>query len=308
MENVMDSFYKGDFKSFKDSIESELYKRVGEKIETIKSEIAKDLFKEEAESEADDDKEYEDISGEYLFDLSFPDGQPGTDLKDFRVYGTNKASAIKNLNQMFGKGKYVINSVKLYDFSDPLNDSGKGKTGQPVKESTINEGLKLIHTHTNGDRTAKVYRDSEYDEHRVKYFTNGEHHKDADSHHDFMRYDKEDKKNSLEDAHRGAKNWVNEKRKGLEESMDGIYNKSNKIKTDRLLKWDYSKGEDKPQLSIVDVKRRKNQKPFPNKYVADKTLEKSRKHDDLEESMDGIEVSSKTLKGFIEKRLNEIEK
>ena len=132
----MDSFYKGDFKSFKDSIESELYKRVGEKIETIKSEIAKDLFKEEAESEADDDKEYEDISGEYLFDLSFPDGQPGTDLKDFRVYGTNKASAIKNLNQMFGKGKYVINSVKPYDFSDPLNDSGKGKTGQPVKEST----------------------------------------------------------------------------------------------------------------------------------------------------------------------------
>jgi hypothetical protein len=302
MENVMDSFYKGDFKSFKDSIESELYKRVGEKIETIKSEIAKDLFKEEAESEADDDKEDEDISGEYLFDLSFPDGQPGTDLKDFRVYGTNKASAIKNLNQMFGKGKYVINSVKPYDFSDPLNDSGKGKTGQPVKESTINEGLKLIHTHTNGDRTAKVYRDSEYDEHRVKYFTNGEHHKDADSHHDFMRYDKEDKKNSLEDAHRGAKNWVNEKRKGLEESTDVINEVSSQTLKSYLRKAYKSRNDNDNELQKSEqdygkiLKRKERDDKF-KKDISDIKDRHTKAYNKKSQREEGIYNASKKLEG-----------
>ena len=43
--------------------------------------------------------------------------------------------------------------------------------------------LKLITTVTHGKDTAKVYRDDEWSEWRVKYYKNGVYRKNADSHH-----------------------------------------------------------------------------------------------------------------------------
>ena len=66
----------------------------------------------------------------------------------------------------------------------------------------LNEGddaprLRLVKTHTNGNRTAKVYKDKDWDEYRVKHYTDGKHHVDADSHHD-----------DVGDAHGTAQHWM----------------------------------------------------------------------------------------------------
>lgn len=61
----------------------------------------------------------------------------------------------------------------------------------------IKEGLRLLHTVGNGRRTAKVYKDAEWGEYRVKHYTDGEHHKEADAHTDHK-----------EDAMGTAANWV----------------------------------------------------------------------------------------------------
>ncbi len=69
------------------------------------------------------------------------------------------------------------------------------------KEFTT-ESLRLLHTVGNGPRTAKVYKDAEWGEHRVKFFTDGNHHKEADYHTD-----------DKQDAHDTANYWVNEQPK-----------------------------------------------------------------------------------------------
>lgn len=50
----------------------------------------------------------------------------------------------------------------------------------------INESMRLMKTHTSDDgrHVAKVYKDSEYGEHRVRFFTDGKHHEDVDYHTD----------------------------------------------------------------------------------------------------------------------------
>ena len=56
------------------------------------------------------------------------------------------------------------------------------------EEVEIEEGMRLIATHTTGPHSAKVYKDTENDEHRVRFFKNGQHQKNGDYHTD----DKED--------------------------------------------------------------------------------------------------------------------
>lgn len=75
-----------------------------------------------------------------------------------------------------------------------------------LRKEDVNEGLRLvkagIHGHTAGDH-ARVYRDSENDEHVVKFYRAGVHQKNADYHTD-----------DVEDAHTTAKaqlkKWMNE--------------------------------------------------------------------------------------------------
>jgi hypothetical protein len=70
-----------------------------------------------------------------------------------------------------------------------------------TKEDTVSEA-RLLHSYDSADgrRSAKVYRDNEWDDHVVKYYKNGVHQKNADSHH----YD------DKEDAHSSAKHFVKE--------------------------------------------------------------------------------------------------
>lgn len=58
----------------------------------------------------------------------------------------------------------------------------------PEEFELIDEGVRLVGTHGSGKHIAKVYKDSDLGEHRVKFYSDGKHHKDAD----YFTDDKED--------------------------------------------------------------------------------------------------------------------
>lgn len=84
-----------------------------------------------------------------------------------------------------GKKGGAINRMALMK-KKALQKIAMGKTKN--EEVEIEEGMRLIATHTTGPHSAKVYKDTENDEHRVKFFKNGQHQKNGDYHTD----DKED--------------------------------------------------------------------------------------------------------------------
>lgn len=73
----------------------------------------------------------------------------------------------------------------------------------PAKREQIGEGRKLVHTASKGNRTAKVYRDSDNQEYHVKHFTDGKHHEKADYY-----------TNDKEDAHATAQHWLKNESEG----------------------------------------------------------------------------------------------
>jgi len=83
---------------------------------------------------------------------------------------------------------------------------------------SLEEGMRLVHTHVNGPHSAKVYKDTDWGEYRVKYFKNGKHLPSSDSHHD-----------DSDDAHETAKYQIKQFREGYE--LDER-NKENKFKKD----------------------------------------------------------------------------
>ena len=70
--------------------------------------------------------------------------------------------------------------------------------GWKASRVQLDESRKLTATHTNGKKSAKVYKDSETGEHVVKFYTDGKHHTEAD----YFGSDKED-------ATGTAKHWIN---------------------------------------------------------------------------------------------------
>lgn len=79
----------------------------------------------------------------------------------------------------------------------------KLKESELVAEGRVERGdssLRHVETHTAGNRMAKVYRDKDWDEFRVKHYTDGKHHKQADYH-----------TGDLDDAQATAKHWLNSK-------------------------------------------------------------------------------------------------
>jgi hypothetical protein len=73
-------------------------------------------------------------------------------------------------------------------------DARASKKKDVDEEVDLEEGLRLVAKHEHGNYTAKVYKDTDWGEHRVKYFKDGKHLPKADSHHD-----------DAEDAHGTAK-------------------------------------------------------------------------------------------------------
>jgi hypothetical protein len=61
----------------------------------------------------------------------------------------------------------------------------------------LTEAMKLVKTHEGNGKTAKVYRDTDWDEFRVKHYTDGKYHDKADYHTD-----------DVNDAHDTAQAWL----------------------------------------------------------------------------------------------------
>ena len=83
----------------------------------------------------------------------------------------------------------------------------------------ITESLKLLKTYKSGEHTAKVYKDTDWDEHRVKFFSGDTHHKDADYHTD-----------DVDDAHETAKTQLKGMvKKAMQEQIDLELNEKKKM-------------------------------------------------------------------------------
>lgn len=89
-------------------------------------------------------------------------------------------------------GDYVHFNVanKPHNSADAVKKTLQSHSDHPayagVHESVqpVNESMRLLGTHKSDDgkHTAKVYKDTEWGEHRVRFFTDGKHHVDADYH------------------------------------------------------------------------------------------------------------------------------
>lgn len=112
----------------------------------------------------------------------------------------HEATIVKELYEPEPKGEKKFVAKHKAELSEPakkLDDKifkastkkASYKEAPKVYENKINEGLRLLKTHTEGSHTAKVYKDHEWGEHRVKFYTDGKYLGDkADYHTD----DKED--------------------------------------------------------------------------------------------------------------------
>jgi len=95
------------------------------------------------------------------------------------------------------RSKYGIYQMKNTSDS-PLKNRTSPNAGWKANEEYISEALRLVKTYEHNGRKAKIYKDNEWGEHRVKFYTHGKHHKDADHHTD-----------DSDDAHGTAKHWLN---------------------------------------------------------------------------------------------------
>lgn len=78
---------------------------------------------------------------------------------------------------------------RMKDLRNELDDADK----KDVAEGTINENLRLVSKVQAGNKLAKIYKDSDWDEYRVKFYTDGKYDgEDSDHHTD----DKEDAVNT----------------------------------------------------------------------------------------------------------------
>ena len=109
-----------------------------------------------------------------------------------------------------GNGPDVYNGEKVkYSLKTPQNK----RTGRDLdaskaaykEEVEIEEGARLVKVHTHGNKSAKVYKDNEYGEYRVKHYTDGKHHSKADYHTD-----------NKDDAHGTAHHWLHSHKEEVE--------------------------------------------------------------------------------------------
>jgi hypothetical protein len=119
---------------------------------------------------------------EVLTELSY------TKLKRYEKKGTSQvADAAKNNkldSRMAKRASYVAKAKQKSTVK--LKKAAFGEEASPVQKLvSLCEALKIRETlHSeSGDHHAKIYRDTEFGEHRVKYFPHGKHHEPADSFH-----------------------------------------------------------------------------------------------------------------------------
>ena len=115
-------------------------------------------------------------------------GKQSDEARLFRsaVKHDDQADRSKHIQKRLDKrNKFVTASG--YDWKDLPKNARKNPPdlkdfmGESI---TDKPNLRLIKTHTHGPHSAKVYKDKEWGEYRVKFYKNGQYQSKADSHHD----------------------------------------------------------------------------------------------------------------------------
>lgn len=91
----------------------------------------KDGYPEGKKGGSSDDEK----GGEFLVNLTFTDGN-NTKLENFRVVGTSKADIASRLDNFFGKGKFVVDDIKL---SESRIDEVKKTTLQSYAKKSLKQ-------------------------------------------------------------------------------------------------------------------------------------------------------------------------
>ena len=135
---------------------------------------------------------------------------PGVTDQDFLFNGTDRKMDPKTASY-----ENDAESKKEYDKTLKVKEEVETVEEEEVEE--LDEAMKLLKTHTSGEHSAKVYKDPEWNEYRVKYYTGKTHNTDADYHTD-----------DENDAHDTAKSGLTHmSKKSVAEAMKGEdeYNK-----------------------------------------------------------------------------------
>lgn len=168
-------------------------------------------------------------------------------------------------------------------------------TDKLTKEDVeLDEGLKLIDTHTSksGKKVAKVYKDSEWGEHRVKHFTDGKHHVNADYHTD-----------DKTDANDTAKHWIKE---DVELDEGKTYRNSENVKSNTVTKAlkKYSAGK----KAMASGKRRINEEKL-DEFLGFGASKRMKDHEKVEPTFGAPKPKASTVsKKISSKRMGEHEK
>jgi hypothetical protein len=94
--------------------------------------------------------------------------------------------------------KLTADEIKAYHAGYDDNEKSGGKKSWESAEKPVTESLRLVGKHGAGAKTAKVYKDHEWGEYRVKFYTDGKHEGEAADYHT------DDK----DDANDTAKSWT----------------------------------------------------------------------------------------------------
>ena len=144
--------------------------------------------------------------------------------------------------------------------------------------------LRLIQTHVNGDKTAKVYKNKDHGEYQVKFHTGDVYHKDND-------YFSDDKN----DAHTTAKSWIKSKNEN--------YEQLDELKRSTLSSY-LKKAWDDRDINNKDYDRRRNSGIMGKAGAEEFRLKHLRRSKGITNSVDRLE-SIKNKSGYQNESITE---
>lgn len=181
-EELFDSIAVDDLVSASEQLQIALSAKVAERLESMRQDIAQDMFQNEA--------------------VKYAAGK-------WHVIDSANGGGYKNtIHSTHDTHRKAINAAREANKNDPEGNRYHAKaasactsTSDHTCEGIVEEGMRLVatHTSTDGKKVAKVYRDSDWDEYRVKHYSNGKYLEDGDYH-----------TTDKDDAHGTAKHYIKE--------------------------------------------------------------------------------------------------
>ena len=169
---LVDSFLAGNDEQAKKLFETGMSQTVKNQIADFKHVVGQHMFEST-------DMEFMPVKQDFMIHAidpskaneRMPEGEP----VQYKVNAYSEATAhekAKNKGHVIQK---ITNAVGE-DVTEKAKNVAENRDmgAWPVNES-LNEGMKLVSQHGEGQHTAKVYKDSDWDEYRVKFYKDGKH-------------------------------------------------------------------------------------------------------------------------------------